>query len=72
VDRPDLQRLLDDLRRGLADIIVVYKIDRLSRSLADFANLWSCLTSTRHLYVGHPVLRLPNSREQSGLAVRIL
>jgi len=39
VDRPDLQRLLDDLRRGLADIIVVYKIDLLSRSLADFAKL---------------------------------
>jgi len=64
--------MLDDVRRGLMDIIVACKIDRLSRSLADFANLWSCLTSTRSLYVGHPVLRLPHSREQSGLAVRIL
>ncbi|MEF8749738.1 MAG: recombinase family protein [Candidatus Accumulibacter propinquus] len=34
-----MQRLLDDVREGLVDVIVVYKIDRLSRSLADFAKL---------------------------------
>ncbi len=39
MDRPGLQRLLADVRAGLVDIIVVYKIDRLSRSLADFAKL---------------------------------
>lgn len=39
MDRPGLKRLLDDVRSGLVDIIVVYKIDRLSRSLADFAKL---------------------------------
>ncbi len=38
-DRPALQRLLDDLRAGKVDIIVVYKVDRLTRSLADFAKL---------------------------------
>ena len=38
-DRPDLQRLLDDIKRGRIDIIVVYKVDRLTRSLADFAKL---------------------------------
>lgn len=37
--RPALQRLLDDVRAGLVDVIVVYKIDRLSRSLADFMKL---------------------------------
>ena len=37
--RPHLQRLLTDIERGVVDIIVVYKIDRLSRSLADFARL---------------------------------
>ncbi|MBS0472432.1 MAG: recombinase family protein [Proteobacteria bacterium] len=37
--RPDLQRLLDDVKSGLVDIIVVYKVDRLTRSLADFAKL---------------------------------
>src|SRR4051794_33828861 len=38
-DRPDLQRLLDDIRLRKIDIIVVYKVDRLTRSLADFAKL---------------------------------
>jgi site-specific DNA recombinase len=39
LERPGLKRLLEDVRRGLIDTIVVYKIDRLSRSLADFAKL---------------------------------
>ncbi|WP_442970685.1 recombinase family protein [Roseomonas sp. USHLN139] len=39
LERPALGRLLDDIRRDLVDIIVVYKIDRLSRSLMDFAKL---------------------------------
>ena len=38
-DRPALQRLLDDVRAGKVDVIVVYKVDRLTRSLADFAKL---------------------------------
>ena len=39
MERPGLKRLLEDVRSGLIDTIVVYKIDRLSRSLADFAKL---------------------------------
>jgi Protein of unknown function (DUF2924)/Resolvase, N terminal domain len=38
-DRPALQRLLFDLKAGKIDVIVVYKVDRLTRSLADFAKL---------------------------------
>src|SRR5260370_11174059 len=38
-DRPDLQRLLADIRSRKIDVIVVYKVDRLTRSLADFAKL---------------------------------
>jgi site-specific DNA recombinase len=38
-DRPDLQRLLDDISARKIDVIVVYKVDRLTRSLADFAKL---------------------------------
>src|SRR5436853_722856 len=38
-DRPALQRLLADVAGGKIDIIVVYKVDRLTRSLADFAKL---------------------------------
>ncbi len=39
MDRPALQALLDDIRRGRIDVVVVYKIDRLTRSLADFARI---------------------------------
>src|SRR3984893_424969 len=38
-DRPALQRLLEDVRAGKVDVIVVYKVDRLTRSLADFAKV---------------------------------
>ena len=38
-DRPALQQLLDNVRAGKVDVIVVYKVDRLTRSLADFAKL---------------------------------
>ncbi len=39
LERPGLQQLLADVEHGLVDVIVVYKIDRLSRSLMDFAKL---------------------------------
>src|SRR5436853_362715 len=39
LERPALQQLLADIRAGRIDIVVVYKVDRLTRSLADFARL---------------------------------
>ncbi len=39
LDRPALQQLQQDIRAGQVDVIVVYKVDRLTRSLADFAKL---------------------------------
>jgi hypothetical protein len=39
MDRPALKRLLTDITAGRVDTIVVYKIDRLTRSLADFAKI---------------------------------
>jgi len=39
MERPALQQLLADIQGGRIDIIVVYKVDRLTRSLADFARL---------------------------------
>ena len=39
LDRPALQGLLRDLEAGKIDVVVVYKVDRLTRSLADFAKL---------------------------------
>lgn len=37
--RPGLEQLLDDIDRGRVDVVVVYKVDRLSRSLNDFARM---------------------------------
>src|SRR5438874_6393863 len=39
MERPALQRLLSDIKAGKVQIIVVYKVDRLTRSLADFAKI---------------------------------
>src|SRR6516165_4500388 len=37
--RPALQHLLGDIRQGLIEVVVVYKVDRLTRTLADFAKI---------------------------------
>lgn len=39
LERPGLKRLMDDIRAGRVDVVVVYKIDRLTRSLMDFSKL---------------------------------
>ncbi|TZG25973.1 recombinase family protein [Sphingomonas montanisoli] len=39
MERPGLKRLLADIQAGRVDVIVVYKVDRLTRSLADFAKI---------------------------------
>ena len=39
MERPGLQQLLADIAAGRVDVVVVYKIDRLTRSLADFARM---------------------------------
>src|SRR5579862_1012556 len=39
MERPALKQLLNDIEQGLIDVLVVYKVDRLTRSLADFAKM---------------------------------
>jgi site-specific DNA recombinase len=39
LDRPALNRLLEDIKSGKVDCVVVYKVDRLSRSLLDFSRI---------------------------------
>ena len=39
LDRPALKRLLADIDKGLIDSVIAYKVDRLSRSLLDFAKI---------------------------------
>jgi site-specific DNA recombinase len=51
MERPALRRLLDDVEAGKINIIVVYKVDRLTRSLADFAKIVEALDSKRVSFV---------------------
>lgn len=41
--RPDLQRLIADIKAGLIDVLIVYQLDRLSRDIKDFSNMYSLL-----------------------------
>jgi DNA invertase Pin-like site-specific DNA recombinase len=56
-DRPDLQRLLEDIRARKIDVIVVYKADRLTRSLADFARLVELFATRSQHRSGNPEFR---------------
>ena len=51
LERPALQRLLADIEAGRLDVIVVYKIDRLSRSLTDFVKLVEVFDANRVTFV---------------------
>ena len=51
MDRPGLKRLLADVEAGQVDVIVVYKIDRLTRSLADFARIVEVLDAKAASFV---------------------
>lgn len=51
MDRPALQRLMQDVEAGKVDCIVVYKVDRLSRSLLDFARIINTLNEHNCAFV---------------------
>ena len=51
LERPALKRLLADIEGGRVDLVVVYKIDRLSRSLMDFARLVEVLDRNEVTFV---------------------
>lgn len=51
MERPALKRLLQDVQNGLVDIIVVYKIDRLTRSLMDFSKIVEVLDKHKASFV---------------------
>jgi DNA invertase Pin-like site-specific DNA recombinase len=51
MDRPGLKRLLADVAAGKVDVIVIYKVDRLTRSLADFAKIVDILDAAKASFV---------------------
>ncbi len=58
LDRPALKLLLSDIAEGRVDVVVVYKIDRLTRSLFDFAKDRGSLRGKgRFLRLDHPAIQ---------------
>ena len=51
MQRPALQALLADVKAGKVDVVVVYKVDRLTRSLADFARIVDVLDTAKASFV---------------------
>ena len=52
-NRPAFQRLMEDVEKGLIQKIVVYRLDRFSRSIADFGRLWEILQEVGVELVDH-------------------
>lgn len=44
IHRPEFKRLLNDIKKGLVSRVLVYKLDRFTRSLLDFANIWDYMS----------------------------
>jgi site-specific DNA recombinase len=51
MERPAVQQLMTDIRDGKIDVVVVYKVDRLTRSLADFARMVELFDANRASFV---------------------
>jgi site-specific DNA recombinase len=64
MDRPALRRLLTDIEAGKIDCVVVYKVDRLSRSLLDFARMMETFDKARVSFVS--VTQLFNTATSMG------
>ncbi len=71
MDRPALQHLLADIEAGRVDRVVVYKIDRLSRSLLDFAKLADFL-ETHHVSIVSVTQQLDTSTSMGRLTLNML
>lgn len=50
-NRPGLQRLLSDIADGLVDALVVYQLDRISRDVKDFANIYASLEEKGVMFI---------------------
>ena len=71
MERPALKRLIQDIKDGRIDIVVVYKVDRLSRSLTDFAKLVEVLDASDTSFVS--VTQHFNTKDSMGrLTLNIL
>ena len=69
MDRPALARLLQAVEAGELDCVVVYKVDRLSRSLLDFTRMLSILRSTKSVSLPSPSSSTPALRWDTTLNI---
>jgi len=71
MERPALQQLLADITAGRVDIVVVYKIDRLTRSLADFAKIVEIL-DVRGAFFGSVTQQFNTTTSMGRLTLNVL
>ena len=50
-DRPSFQRLLDDVKSNMFDVVIVYQLDRLSRDVRDFSNVYSIFNEHNVMFI---------------------
>lgn len=50
-DRPDLKRLMEDIKAGFIDALVVYQLDRISRDVRDFSNIYAVLEEEHVMFI---------------------
>ena len=50
-DRPGLERLIADVKNGLLDALIVYQLDRISRDVRDFSNIYALLEEHRVMFI---------------------
>ena len=70
IERPALQRLLSNIKAGKVQNIVVYKVDRLTRSLADFAKIVDVLDAHDASFVS--VTQQFNTTTAMGVTLKML
>ena len=70
MDRPALQQLLADIQAGKVDVVVTYKVDRLTRSLADFAKIVDVLEAHDASFVS--VTQQFNTTTAMGVTLKML
>jgi hypothetical protein len=66
MERPALQRLLIDIEAGQIDVVVVYKVDRLTRALSDFAKLVEVFEPRRLVRIDNPTIQHHHQHRTAG------
>ena len=58
-DRPDFQKMIEDIKSGLISKVIVYKLDRVAEAFLIFPNLWICFRNTTLILYRRPNALIP-------------